>query len=261
MFRDMSDSPLLYNDEHGNLVVADNYEDILNTWTDKHSYSDYINQRGDGWSGEDLTYADMQYINQASTDYAKSKLVDLQKSLSHLSETEYNEFFEANPDFGNAVEGYLLELGQKKSEDDTWYETFNQDQGVNTLADEIESAQWFTPDDEYDGYMTIHGDTSDYGGGTYFKSNTLQPTKKNVENKGILLDAIKAMRDSEVSRGKWSQLDDMWLEHSSDGTWMLGENDGWSYNDYYEVRVHEGKAQVKVDGKWQNMSGSSSSIW
>ena len=109
--------------------------------------------------------------------------------------------------------------------------------------------------------MTVHGDTSDWGGGTYFKSNTLNPTKKDVKEKGILLQAIEDMRNWEVNQGKWSKLDDMWLEASGDGKFMLGENDGWSANDYYEVRVHEGKAQVKVNGQWQDMSGSSAKVW
>ena len=261
MFRDVSDSPIIQVGPDGKPVVAENYQDILDTWTNQHSYSDYINQAGDGWSGEDLTYADMQYINQASTDYAKTKLLGLKKSLSHLNETEFNQLFKNNPGFANAVEGYLMELGQEKSPDEDFYDVFNQDNASSSLAGEIEASKYFTPGDDYDGYMTIHGATSDWGGGTYFKSNTLNPTKDDVREKGILLQAIEDMRNWEVGQNKWTQLDDMWLEAQGDGKFMLGENDAWSPNDYYEVRVHEGKAQVKVDGKWQDMSGSSANIW
>ena len=126
----------------------------------------------------------------------------------------------------------------------------------------MELQDYFSPDDEgYTGYETIHGDTSEYGGGTYFKSNISQPDKDDKEQKDILLKAIETMRDSEVSRGKWSQLDDMWLEQRG-RKWYLGENDGWSANDYFEVRVTEdGTPQVKVGESWQNITGTSSSIW
>jgi hypothetical protein len=266
MFRDVSDQPIIQKGPNGEPIIAENFQDILDTWTNQHTYQDYIGQsgtnpQGKDWTGKDLTYADMQYINEASTDYAKTKLLGLKKSLSHLDETQFNQLFEDNPEFANAVEGYLMELGQQKSPDEDFYETFNQDNASSSIASEIEAASYFTPGDDYDGYMTVHGDTSDWGGGTYFKSNTLNPTKKDVKEKGILLQAIEDMRNWEVNQGKWSKLDDMWLEASGDGKFMLGENDGWSANDYYEVRVHEGKAQVKVNGQWQDMSGSSAKVW
>lgn len=267
IFRDTSDSPIIQRDAAGNTVVSENYKDILDTWTRKHSYSDYINQTGEDtsgkeWSGKDLTYGDMQYINEASTDYAKTKLLGLKKSLSHLNEDQFNEFFKKNEGFSNEVKGYLMELGQSKPEDSEWYSTFNTDSGTGVLANEIKASTYFTPDGDdadYSGYQKIHGDTSDWGGGTYFKSHTLSPTNKDIGDKKILLQAIENMRNGEI--GKNTQLDDMWLEAQGDGKFSLGEDDSWSPNDYYEVRVHEGKAQVKVEGQWQEMSRSSGSIW
>ena len=267
MFRDVSDSPIIQTGPDGQPVVNENYQDILNTWTNKHSYSDYINQTGktstgNDWTGDDLTYADMQYINEASTDYAKTKLMGLKKSLSHLSETQFNDLFKNNDGFANSVKGYLMELGQAKPEDEDWYQTFNTDNSTSSLTDEIEASKYFTPDGDdgdYSGYQKVHGDTSSWGGGTYFKANTLNPTNDDVKEKSILLKAIEDMRNNEI--GNKTQLDDMWLEAQGDGKFQLGEDDAWSPNDYYEVRVHEGKAEVKVEGKWQAMSGSSSNIW
>ena len=78
------------------LAINPEYEDILDNWTKKHSYADYLAQSGEGWSGQDLTYDDLTALNEASMDFAKTQLTNRQKQLSTLSESEVNNLFKNN---------------------------------------------------------------------------------------------------------------------------------------------------------------------
>ena len=259
MYSDKLQGNVLTKNEDGSIGIADNAVGLIDDWSKQHDYSYYLSQPG----GQDLTHADMQYVNEASTDFAKTKLAEIQKQLVNVNESDYNKLFADNSEFATSMEKYLIDIGSKKDPGKTWYETMNPTTSSSALEDEIGAANWFTAGTDQDGYMTVHNDTSEYGGGTYFKSTTGVPNQKQVKDKKILLEAVKNMRDAEVkaaphwySRGSGNSLDDMWLEHSASGdgtgTWMLGEDD-FGHNDYFEVRVKNGKAEVKVDGTWKGM--------
>ena len=246
-----------YN-EGDKMNLNPNYEDIIKGWTKKHSYADYLAQSGEGWSGSDLTYDNLAFLNTASTDMAKTNLVNFQKSMSHLSEKEYNEFFKNNEGLSDAMSDYLLEIGQKKSPDDTWFETMNPDLSGSGEPDLVDTAGWYTPDnyDRNDFMRVDKKGTTGGGGDTFFKSSTANPSKDDVKNKKILLDAIKQMRFSQT--GEWDEFDNMWLHHDQgQDHWMLEEND-MGHNDSHQVRVNEsGVAQVFYDGRWRDMNSSS----
>ena len=186
-----------------------------------------------------------------------------------MSENEYNQVFADNPGFADQMDGYLLDIGQKRDPSRTHYETLNPKSGSSSLVDDIASSQYFTPqkdssDGGEEGYQTMASDTGETGGSTYFKSSTANPTKDDVKNKKILLQAIENMREGEGSSWYNSQLDKMWLTQKGD-KWQLEENDPWfaGGNETRDVRVSSdtGLPEVKVNGEWLPINADSGKHW
>jgi hypothetical protein len=255
----------------GNIISNPNTTNILNNWENKSDYghirniTDRLLQSGD-YGDVDLDYSrDISGISSSTADYAKSQLINIQKDLkgSGVTEDEFKAYLDNNSALKNAYNRYLIDV------DGLWDESiakslYGQDPGEDDpVKKEMAMAEYFSDDGDYDGYQTIHNDTSTYGGGTYFKTNKTSLDDDDAEHKKILLDAIGTMRDWEVDQGNWWQLDDMWLEQRGD-KWFLGEDDEgiFSVNDYFEVRVSEsGTPQVKIGNSWENITGSSSKKW
>ena len=225
LYKDIQSGDKFTVDSMGNISANPNSISTLSGWEDKSNYkhirdiTDSLLETGNYGEGIDLDYTtDIAGLSSGTEDYAKSQLIEIQKDIRGQGVTldQFQKFLDNNQDLKNAYHRYAIDV------DALWTDNVAESLYGPEPVEESESAkliklkEYFSPDDDYEGYQTIHNDTSEYGGGTYFKSNISDPDEDDVENKKILLKAIGKMRDWEVDQGNWWQLDDMWLEQRGD---------------------------------------------
>ena len=248
-----TDANLFTTDEFGNLVPREDYKATLDDMMQHTDLGYMISNDQDGDGVPDLDYEGALLANEKFKDVATQLLFNQSQAFKDMTNDEIDTYFENNKQFAKDYNNYLSSYGLGKRRGVDWSEVIRNTDDAEDILD----TNWMPAE------KLPHADNS-----ISWTSKVTQPSNRNIEDKNVLLAAIKRLREQEDGNWLSDDMDNLWLEHHGGNDWTLGEDDGMlrGVDDNFEVKVEGGKAMIKLKsgdkkGEWVNMNDPDEKIW
>tara|TARA_R100000655_G_scaffold39518_1_gene74768 strand:- start:1986 stop:3035 length:1050 start_codon:yes stop_codon:yes gene_type:complete len=254
----------------GNILVADNANEILKDWEGKSNYGTIMNLAagldGDEYGGVQLTMDDIATISSQTEDYAKHQLNNIQKMFVGMDADEVTAFFDRHEGLENAFRRYNIDIGNTLPEDEDIGDAIKD---IGSVSSDVDDAFSIPSGYSSGEWSDVHADRDEWGGGIEFKGYTTAPSGDDVDDYNLIMAAAKASKDGESGDWAGDYSDTMWIQQSGPDSWTITENDGdvgmGFADDTYEIilkgKGKDRKVYINFDGTEKLLSSMESWDW